>query len=71
MLFAQGFTLKKNSIIKNISYISIFGILGTFIFFTVIILLFLVANNLSILSIIVDLVRDAHDITNIRTLSIW
>jgi NhaP-type Na+/H+ or K+/H+ antiporter len=71
MLFAQGFTLKKNSVIKNIGYISIYGILGTFLFYVIIVLLLLAANNLSILLNILDLVRDAHDITNIRTLSIW
>ena len=47
MLFAAGFNLKKKAFVKNMSYISMFGILGTFAFFVVIVLLLLWANQLS------------------------
>lgn len=71
MLFASGFNLKKKAFVKNMSYISMFGILGTFAFFIVVVLLLLWANQLSIFNIYLDLVRDAKDITVIRELSVW
>ena len=72
MLFASGFNLKKKAFLKNISYISMFGILGTFAFFIVVVLLILEANQLSNFWIYKkDIIRDARDINNIRTLSTW
>ena len=72
MIFAAGFNLRKQSFLKNLSYITMFGVLGTFIFFVIVALLLLEANQLSKLSLnIQDLIRDARDINNIRTLSIW
>jgi NhaP-type Na+/H+ or K+/H+ antiporter len=47
MIFAAGFNLKKKAFVKNMSYISMFGILGTFVFFIVIVLLLQWANQLS------------------------
>jgi NhaP-type Na+/H+ or K+/H+ antiporter len=47
MLFAAGFNLKKKAFVKNMSYISMFGILGTFVFFVLIVMLLLWANQLS------------------------
>ena len=35
MLFAQGYTLHKSAFFKNIKYILIFGVLGTFMSFFV------------------------------------
>jgi hypothetical protein len=72
MLFAAGFNLKKKAFIKNLSYISIFGVLGTFVFFVIIVVLLLWANQLSTFHFMhLDLVRDAKDINTIRELSIW
>ena len=71
MLFASGFNLKKKAFVKNMSYISMFGILGTFAFFIVVVILLLWANQLSISNNYLDLVRDAKDITVIRELSVW
>lgn len=49
-----------------------FGVVGTFAFFVVVVLLLLWANQLSIFIFInKDLVRDAKDINIIRELSIW
>ena len=71
MIFAAGFNLRKQSFLKNLSYITMFGVLGTFIFFVIVALLLLEANQLSKLSLnIQDLIRDAKDLNNIRTLSI-
>jgi NhaP-type Na+/H+ or K+/H+ antiporter len=47
MIFAQGFTLKKASFIKNLKYIAVFGILGTFLSFFMTTFLIYEANQLS------------------------
>ena len=47
MLFAQGYTFKKNAFLKNIKFIIMFGVVGTFIAFVVISALVYAANDLS------------------------
>jgi hypothetical protein len=71
MIFAQGFTLKKASFLKNIKYIAIFGILGTFLSFFITTFLIYEANQLSNNHFYLDLVIDAKDVHNTRTLSDW
>lgn len=71
ILFTKGFTFKKGAFIKNIRFIVLFGIVGTFILYIVITLLVYAANELSIILYTIDLMRDAKDITNFRNLSLW
>ena len=47
MLFAQGYTFRKNSFIKNIRFIIVFGVVGTFISYVVVSALVYAANDLS------------------------
>ena len=47
MLFAQGYTFKKNAFIKNIKFIILFGVIGTFISYVAISALVYAANDLS------------------------
>lgn len=47
MLFAEGYTFKKNAFFKNLKYIVMFGVVGTFISFVAISGLIYAANDLS------------------------
>jgi NhaP-type Na+/H+ or K+/H+ antiporter len=51
ILFTKGFTFKKGAFIKNLRFIVLFGIVGTFILYIVITLLVYAANELSIIFI--------------------
>lgn len=44
ILFAKGYTFKKGAFIKNIRFIVLFGIFGTFILYFIITLLVYAAN---------------------------
>ena len=47
MLFAQGYTFKKNAFIKNLKFIIVFGVVGTFVSYVVVSALVYAANDLS------------------------
>jgi len=47
ILFAKGYTFKKGAFIKNMRFIVLFGVVGTFLSFIVISLLVYGANELS------------------------
>jgi NhaP-type Na+/H+ or K+/H+ antiporter len=51
ILFASGFNLKKKAFIKNMNYITMFGVLGTFFFFIVVVFLLYWSNELSTYSV--------------------
>lgn len=47
MLFAKGYTIKKGAFIKNLKYIVLFGIVGSFLSYVIITSLIYAANQLS------------------------
>lgn len=71
MVFAEGYTFRKGAFLQNIKYSVIFGIIGSFGFYIVASGLLGVASQFGNYLFILDLLRDAKDITNIRNLSIW
>lgn len=44
ILFSKGYTFKKGAFVKNIRFIALFGIVGTFLLYIVITLLVYAAN---------------------------
>ena len=49
MVFAQGYTLKRSTVTKNIGNMSLYGVIGTIFSFIVVTVLLVEANNLSII----------------------
>lgn len=47
MLFAKGYTFKKGAFMRNLKFIVLFGIIGTFISYIVITMLIYAANYMS------------------------
>lgn len=71
IIFIESFSFKKGAFLQNIRYSVVFGIIGTFFFYVIVAGLLELASSLGIFLPILDLLRDAKDITKIRNLSTW
>lgn len=45
IIFAAGYNLKKTNFVKNFGYITLFGVIGTIISFTILSVLIIFWNN--------------------------